>query len=136
MTAHVKRRPTVLQVRCGARGHLLLTIHPVGGARFEVVRPARRAGGFARDEDSYLRHGTGVDDVGGFETLAPLRRLVAGAETGTVAGLLGDSPWLFCRCGAAKLTEALADRIGEAIAAWHCRGQNTTRPEVMRLGVT
>ena len=53
-----------------------------------------------------------------FETLPAIEREVDGAETGTVAGLLGQSGWLFCRCGATQLSGSDADRIGEAVWGW------------------
>lgn len=133
MTAHRRRKPTVLVARCSSMGHLMLSIHHLHGGEFEVIRRAGRAGGSARDQDAYLRNGSGTEMA--FETLPTLRRSVAGREIGTVTGLLGDSPWLFCRCGAAQLTEDVADRIGEAVSDWYESGQNTTRPVTIGIAV-
>ncbi|WP_148286586.1 hypothetical protein [Mycobacterium canetti] len=113
---------------------MLLSVHPAGGTGFEVIRAAGRAGGSARDSDSYLRHGGGAEMT--FDTLPPMRRTVTGGDLGTVAGLLGDSPWIFCRCGATQLTEDVADAIGEAVAEWYESGQNTTRPVIIGVSVT
>jgi hypothetical protein len=48
----------------------------------------------------------------------PVREIDA-SDASTVDGLLGDSPYLFCRCGSAVLDESTADRIGEALYSWH-----------------
>lgn len=133
MTTHVKRKPVVLQVRCKDKGHIMLSIHHTRGTSFEVIRAAGRAGGSARDEDSFLRNGSGTEM--NFETVPALARSVSGQETATVAGLLGDSPWIFCRCGAKQLDEATADAIGDVIGAWHEAGQNTTRPATITIAV-
>lgn len=54
-----------------------------------------------------------------FETVPALLREIDGGDASTVAGLLGDSPYLFCRCGSAVLDESTADRIGDALYSWH-----------------
>jgi hypothetical protein len=132
VTSHRRRRAVIVEVRCAGKRHLLLSVHP-DGPRFEVVRAPGRAGGLVRDRDSWLRQGSGTEMS--FETLPRLRRSVHGSETGTGAGLLGESPWLFCRCGAAQLSEDVADAIGEAVNTWHEAGQVTTRPATIIVSV-
>lgn len=124
-----RRQPTAVIVRCTERGHELLSIAPATGAgRFLVVRAPGRAGGAARDTDQWLRTGVGTEMS--FETLPALSREVHASDAGTVAGLLGDSPYIFCRCGRCELDEATADRIGEALHTWHQKSSTVgaTRP--------
>jgi hypothetical protein len=113
-----RRRPTAVIVRCSGHGHELLSIRPAPGTnRFRVVRAPGRAGGAARDEDQWLRVGAGTEM--NFATLPELPREIHGGDASTVAGLLGDSPYLFCRCGSAKLDGSTADQIGEVLYSWH-----------------
>jgi hypothetical protein len=113
-----RRHPTAVILRCRGDGHELLTIRPATGfGRFVVVRPPGRAGGAARDEDQWLRTGGGTEM--NFATLPAQFREIDGGDASTVDGLLGDSPYLFCRCGSAMLDESTADRVGEALYSWH-----------------
>jgi hypothetical protein len=123
-----RRRPVAVIVRCAERGHQLLSIAPATGAgRFLVVRAPGRAGGSSRDTDQWLRTGVGTEEMS-FETLPALTREVHATDAGTVSGLLGDSPYVFCRCGRCELDEATADRIGEALYTWHQSSKGITRP--------
>jgi hypothetical protein len=109
-----RHRPTAVILRCSSRGHELLTIRPATGVnRFVVVRAPGRAGGGARDTDQWLRTGVGTEM--NFATLPAQFREIHGGDASTVDGLLGDSPYLFCRCGSAMLDGSTADRIGEAL---------------------
>jgi hypothetical protein len=112
-----RHRTTAVILRCRGRGHELLTVRPATGVnRFLVVRAPGRAGGGARDTDQWLRVGAGTEM--NFATLPELSREIHGGDASTVTGLLGDSPYLFCRCGATRLSESDADRIGEAVFDW------------------
>ena len=113
-----RRHPTAVILRCTGHGHELLTIRPAPGVgRFVVIRAAGRAGGAARDNDQWLRTGAGTEM--NFATRPALSREIDASAASTVAGLLGDSPHLFCRCGSAMLDESTADQIGEALYSWH-----------------
>ena len=113
-----RRRPTAVIVRCSGDGHELLTIRPATGVnRFVVVRPPGRAGGTARDTDQWLRTGVGTEM--NFATLPAQFREIDASDASTVDGLLGDSPYLFCRCGSGMLDGSTADQIGEALCSWH-----------------
>lgn len=129
-----RRQPTAVILRCAEQGHELLTIQPAFG-RFVVVRAAGRAGGNARDTDHWLTTGVGTEP--NFETLPVTSREIAAADAGTVAGLLGHSPFVFCRCGSRQLTEDVADQLGDALYEW-CQSSigGATRPKTVITAVT
>jgi hypothetical protein len=129
------RRPAAVILRCSGPGHKLLTIRPaIGVNRFVVVREEGRAGGAARDTDQWLRTGVGTEM--NFATLPALFREIDASEASTVDGLLGDSPYLFCRCGSAMLDESTADRIGEALYSWHrSAAMGAARPKTILVDI-
>ena len=109
----------------------MLSVHPVVGGRFEVVRVSGRPAGPIRDQDSFTHNGGGTEMT--YETVPARKRTVDGGDAHTAHGLLGDSLILFCRCGATNLSEETADAIGEALDGWLDAGAVTTRPTLLTV---
>jgi hypothetical protein len=125
-------RLTAVEVVCGPRQHVMMSVHPLGDLKFLVWRWPGRVIGRVRDSEEWQRDGAATPDLdeAGFGPMDEFARIVSGPDADSPRGLLGVAyPVLSCACARVTVDDMLADRIYAAITRWATQpGAGSGRP--------